>query len=403
MRVLVVTSTFPRWISDTEPSFVFELCKYLQIKGMQVDVLAPHCDGASEAEVMDGIRVYRYRYFLTRLQTLAYQGGIMAKIRKNPLNYLQVPFFILAQLIAVIGRLKSNRYDVVHCHWLIPQGLVCVMARILIGKSDTGFVCTSHGGDLFSLNNLMFQYLKRFVATHVDQLYVVSNAMKTHAITLGMAAEKISVMPMGVDLAHRFREVAGIKREQDRIIFVGRLVEKKGVEFLLEAFKKVQEKYPDIKLLIIGDGPLRESLELKTRDFNIQDSITFLGGIKSEELPDYYSSARIAVVPSVVASSGDQEGLGLVIIEAMGCGCVVVASDLPAVRDVIDEDCGVLVAPGDSFQLAEKMIWLLDNPKRRMEIAVKGNEKVRRFFSWEVCGGRYHQALKAFQKSETEN
>jgi glycosyltransferase involved in cell wall biosynthesis len=403
MRVLVVTSTFPRWASDTEPSFVFELCKYLQSNGMQIDVLAPHCYYASETEVLDGIRVYRYKYFLTRLQTLAYEGGIMAKIKNNPLNYLLVPLFLLGQLFAIIGCLKSDKYDLIHCHWLIPQGLVCVIARIVAGKPATALVCTSHGGDLFSLNNVIFQNMKRFVASRVDQLYVVSNAMKTHAISLGMKAEKISVMPMGVDLINRFKEVDGNQRIKKRVVFVGRLVEKKGVEFLLDAFKKVHAEFSDASLLIIGDGPLRESLELKARNLNVHESVSFLGGKKSEELPYYYSSASIVAVPSVVASSGDQEGLGLVIIEAMGCGCAVVASDLPAIRDIIDEECGVLVAPGDSMQLADKLICLLNNPKRRIEIADAGCEKVRSLFSWEVCGERYLEALNAFQRTEPGN
>ena len=398
MKVLVVTSTFPRWDSDTEPSFVFELCRYLCEQGMQIDVLAPHCHQARIYEQMDEVRVYRFSYFIHRWQNLAYQGGIMAKLRSHPTNYMQVPFFIVAQLFAVINRLRSEKYDVVHCHWLIPQGLVCVLARLLTGKKQTGLVCTSHGGDLFSLKNRIFVYLKRFITKNIDELYVVSNAMMDYALSLGINAEKISVKPMGVDLKYRFKAVETVQRDQNRIIFVGRLVEKKGVEYLLDAFNQVKLNHPDSRLLIIGDGPLRQSLEMKSKMLGLHNSVQFMGGISSEELAAYYSSAGIAVVPSIITPSGDQEGLGLVIIEAMGCGCAVVATDLPAVRDVIDEKTGVLVQPGNANQLAEKLVFLINNRDYRKQIAVRGNEQVNSHFSWDNCGQRYYKALMEFKR-----
>lgn len=396
IKVLVVTSTFPRWPSDTEPSFVLELCQYLFNRGMQIDVLAPHCKDARENEDMDGIRVYRYKYFIGRWQHLAYQGGIMAKLRTNPLNYVQVPFFMLAQLFAVAIRMRSGKYDVVHCHWLIPQGLVCVLAKMVAGKNNQpALVCTSHGGDLFALKNGIFQFLKLFITEKIDELYVVSNAMRNYAVSLGITGEKISVKPMGVDLEERFTADGSVLRDGKKIIFVGRLVEKKGVEYLLDAFTQVIKSCPAVQLLIIGDGPLRQGLEIKSRTLKIENSVEFLGGVKSADLSKYYSSAGIAVVPSIITSSGDQEGLGLVIIEAMGCGCAVVASDLPAVRDIIDENTGVLVQPGDAIQLAEKLVFLIQNPEAREDIASSGNQRVKSLFSWDICGDRYYKALVA--------
>ena len=105
---------------------------------------------------------------------------------------------------------------------------------------------------------------------------------------------------------------------------------KKGVAFLIEAVAILAERYPALMLNIIGDEPLRESLESLPIELSVQDKVHFIGSVLNEEVPDFLRATRISVMPSVVASSGDQEGLGLVAVEALGCGCAVVAFDLPA-------------------------------------------------------------------------
>lgn len=392
-RVLVVTSTFPRWRADSEPAFVFNLCRYLRGRGMDIDVLAPHAAGAARHEVMEGLNVFRYRYFFTRLQSLAYSGGILARLARNPLNYLLVPWFLLAQAVAVIRRIRSVEYDVIHAHWLIPQGLICALARGTLGERAPALVCTSHGGDLYALEYPLFRALKKWAAARSDCLCVVSNAMKIRALTLGVDSARIRVMPMGVDLRHTFRPVEGVARVRRRLIFVGRLVEKKGLDTLLEALSRLADEYPDIELLIAGDGPLRVPLERKALALGLSGKAVFLGSVASDRLPDLYSSADIAVVPSVIAASGDQEGLGLVIIEAMGCGCAVVASALDAIGDVVDAETGLFARPGDPADLAEKIRRLLEDPGYCRRLSERAREKVLSRFDWEITGEAYARLL----------
>ena len=150
---------------------------------------------------------------------------------------------------------------------------------------------------------------------------------------------------------------------------VGRLVEKKGVTFLLRALVLVRGKFPNIHLSIIGDGPLRQKLAQQATELGITDNLSFHGSVIQADLPRFYSRAAIAIIPSVVADSGDQEGLGLVTVEALGCGCAVVASDLPAIRDVIDPgENGLLAEPADANSIAEKIIYLLENEPHRFDI-----------------------------------
>ena len=394
LRILVLTSTFPRWPGDSEPSFVFNLCKYLQRHGIEPDVIAPHAAGVKKYEIMDNIPVYRYRYFFSRFETLAYAGGILANLKRNRLNYLLVPFLLFFQMIAVLRRLSAGNYRLIHAHWIIPQGFTGILARKIVGKGGLPVLCTSHGGDLYALNTPIFRILKRWTIKNSSCLSVVSNAMKDFARDLCNDKQDIRVMPMGVDLKNTFIPVAGIARKNSRLIFVGRLVEKKGVINLIKAVNILRQSISDIELLVVGDGPLRESLERETRNLKLEQHIHFMGAVAHEQLPEIYSSSTVAVVPSIIASTGDQEGLGLVIVEALGCGCAVVASDLGAIRDVLDEETGFLVKPSDSYDLAEKIKKVLFNRELRERLSLNGRKRIIGIFDMDASGKRYCDVIR---------
>ena len=141
-KVLVLTSTFPRWINDSEPAFVEYLSLQLA-KRHQVHILAPHTKGAMEHEVwpeqqkdnnknLPTIEVFRFRYFPESGQTLAYNGGIMANLDRNPFKYGLVPLFMLSQLFWIMRLHRQHQYDVIHAHWIIPQGLLSVLFNLNI-------------------------------------------------------------------------------------------------------------------------------------------------------------------------------------------------------------------------------------------------------------------------------
>jgi glycosyltransferase involved in cell wall biosynthesis len=116
--------------------------------------------------------------------------------------------------------------------------------------------------------------------------------------------------------------------------------------------------------------------------------------VPHHQLPELFSSAGIAVVPSIIDSAGDQEGLGLVVVEAMGCGCAVIASSLDAIRDVMDTDTGIFVMPDNSVDLAEKICLLFANRDLCHRLAIRGREKVTSQYDWQVAGARYYELIK---------
>ena len=396
-RVLVLTSTFPKWENDPEPAFVFELSRRL-VAYFDVTVLAPRSPGSKNQEIMGGLRVIRFPYFFRRWENLAtHGGGIMSRLRANPFNYLMVPLFLLGQFIALIHLLQRERFALIHAHWLIPQGLIAVIGLFLV-RCRTPLVCTSHGGDLFALRGKIFQRLKCWVMDRSHALTVVSQAMRSTVIDMGVALDKVRVISMGVDLQHRFTPDPTVERDTSELLFVGRLVEKKGLQVLLEAMPKVLAKYPTVRLTVAGAGPLEEELRVLSRKLDISDNVDFLGMVPQSKLPELYRRATLAVFPFLVAKSGDQEGFGLVQVEAMGCSCPVIAGDLPAIHDTTThEKSGLLFPPGNSEILAETILRALNNPDLCLRLAHAARKKVVENFDWEVVGKKY---AKLYEKIE---
>ncbi len=392
MRILVLTSTFPRYAGDTEPKFVLNLCQYLATAN-EIDVVAPHCKGTPTEEQIDSLHVHRFRYFFSRWETLAYNGGMLFKVRQNPLRLLLVPFFLSAQLLLTLELLRRKDYDVIHAHWIIPQGIVAVLARML-SRSNPAVVLTSHGGDLFALKGPLLSQLKRWVINRVDHLTVVSSAMREKAETLGLTQAEIDVIPMGVDSQDTFFPSPNIATREG-LIFVGRLVDKKGIEYLLRAMPRIRAEHPEAHLRIIGDGPLRDDLHTLCADLRITEHVTFEGALVNEAIPGFLQRAAIAVIPSVVAKSGDQEGAPVAIMETLACGCPTIVSDYPGARDIItDGETGLLVPQRDAEAIAEKVCFLLSNPEKQLELGAKGREFIQENYDWRVVSSKFNTVFK---------
>ena len=154
-RILVLSSTFPRWEGDTEPGFVFDLCRHLAAE-LEVTVLAPHAAGARLRETLAGVSVVRYRYGPSSWEKLAYGGGIMANLRRNPLLFLMLPPFFLGQLMALLALMRRLRPAALHAHWIVPQGMV--LAAALPGRTRPRAICTDHGSDV-AYRNFVFRPL----------------------------------------------------------------------------------------------------------------------------------------------------------------------------------------------------------------------------------------------------
>ena len=395
-KILVLTSTFPRWRDDIEPPFVYELCRRLS-KTFSVHVLAPHASGAAIEDRIGSIRVTRYRYFFSRWEDLAFHGGILANLKQNPLRYALVPLFILSQLVVLIRLLRRFQFDCVHAHWLIPQGWIAATACLFV-KSAPPVVVTSHGGDLYGLKGFVFNRMKRFVARRSAAVTVVSDAMRGVLKDLGIDDSHVNVIPMGVDLRNRF--VPAVQRPASGVLlFVGRLVEKKGLKYLIEALPSILEKHPHATLKIVGDGQEKDKIIDRLLRLGLAERVEFFGAIANENLTELYHNSDVVVFPSVVAGNGDREGFGLVLVEALGCECATVVTDLPAMRDIIQNGKTALVVPQkDARLLAEKISLMIDDECLRQSLGRQGRHYVLERFDWEIITSQYKELLLSVMK-----
>lgn len=375
-KLLITASTFPRWRGDTEPRFILDYAKAMG-KYYDVTVLAPATIGAKHREKLEGVKVIRYHYLpIYKWETLCYPGAIVPRIKEKKARILQVPFLMFALYINLLK--LSKKYDVVHAHWLIPQGIMqCFVNR--------PFIITGHGGDVKFLNHTIIGKLKVRCLKKAKAITVVSKTLEKVIYDL-YPNKKTQIIPMGCNT----KEFSPKKRvenyfnqgEKKVVLFVGRLEEIKGVEYLIEAMRDI-----DAYLVIVGKGSMSEHLKVCAKKY--KDKIMFLGPKTHEELPRIYASADLFVMPSITAKNGDKEGFGLVAIEAMASGLPIVATDSGGIVDVVSHgNNGLLVEEKNVEQLAENITNVLEDKQLYKELSQASLETAKQF-DYNVIARKY--------------
>ena len=324
----------------------------------------------------------------------------MSNLKKEPINYLLIPFFLSFQAICLYKHLKIKKYDLIHAHWLIPQGLICALVSTLSKKNTPPILCTMHGSDLVSLQNKFLLSLKAWALKKITRITVVSRSLIPYLEKLGYTNKDIDIRSMGVDLNNTFKNTLEKKNNIKQLIYVGRLVEIKGVNILIQAIYLLIKEFPDIKLQIIGDGPHRHQLESLTTSLGLDKNINFLGVIPNIELPAFYSSAGIAILPSIV-----QEGFGLVMVEAMGCECVPIVSDSESSREIITNNVnGLLFEMGNHEDLAERIRELLSDTEKYRHISQNARASVLDKYDWSNVVIKFNQIINSvIDRQKTDN
>ena len=376
-RLLVVASTFPASADDGTPAFIRDLAAY-EAREFDTEVLVPQVRGASRVETVEDMTVRRFRYFPRRWEDLA-NGAIIENLRNRRSRWLQVLPFFVAEIVALRRAVRRHRPDVLHVHWMIPQGVSALLAA-----RNIPWVVTTLGGDVYALNDPVSRRLKRAVLRRARAVTTMNEEMRRRLVDLGAADESTTVLPMGADVETIAVAGAGIDRDPGRILFVGRLVEKKGASVLLAALRALAD-HPGWKLDVVGDGPLRADLERQAAGL----PVTFHGTAGRTQLAAAYARAAIAVFPSKAASSGDQDGLPVALLEAMSAGCVVVGSRISGIdAAVMDRTSGLLVPPDDAPELARTLRELLHDTEFQRRISAAGMERAKDF-SVDTIGARY--------------
>jgi glycosyltransferase involved in cell wall biosynthesis len=380
VRVLYVVTAFPRTLGDVITPWLVETIQRLGTAGIEVEVLAPAYRGL-QSQVVRGIRVHRFRYAPADWETLSHDQTVPDRIRQRPLYLGLIPPYLACGMVAAARLARSGRFDLVHAFWPIPHAVLGLAAKYAGGLP---LISTFFGVELTWLRKQLpvLRPVLHQIVRHSDAVTAISSYTAGLLRELVPSARPILV-PFGatVDVGHHPlpRPAGG---NPYTLLFVGRLVERKGVHVLLDAMRLLVSNR-EVRLEIVGDGPMRDELAERAAVLGLGTSVRFAGLVSDADLAHHYSSCDVFVLPAVVDSKGDTEGLGVVLIEALAYGKPVIASGVGGIPDIVQHGrTGLLVPPGDSAALAEAVATYMDDPATAERLADAGRRHVQRTFSW---------------------
>jgi colanic acid/amylovoran biosynthesis glycosyltransferase len=271
-------------------------------------------------------------------------------------------------------------YDIVHCHFG-PNGQLGLYLRdigVVNGKVITSFHGYDIGQHIQAHGLLAYQDVFNRCEVITANSYFTKNKLKA----LGCDENKIVRIPMGLNLKKfKFQEKKIGQDEEIRILTVARLVEKKGLEYSIQALRRVVKEYPRIKYFIVGDGPLRDYLEERAVQFGLGNKINFLGWQSDREIVDLFAKCHIFILPSITTTDGDHEGQGLVLQEAQASGLPVICTRHNGFPEsIIDGTSGYLVSEKDECGISEKLLYLIENQNKWPEMGAAGRKFVQENF-----------------------
>ena len=386
MRILYITEIYPDpkrgvgvW-GGGERQF-YEISRRVAARGHDVTILTCRFPGQLAEETVENMKVYRI--------------GLSRDPKTGGARKAVLPIF---SYILRTARLATKLApEIIHCNTYFPVYSGMMAARSM----RVPLVSTFH--DIYGLRGWvrsqdsviwgLLGHLATTIAAQVphDRVISVSPQCKQKLMSLGIREEKITVIPNGVDL--KLFDSTQVEKVPNQILYVGRLVEFKHVDWLIEAFAEVLKEVPDAKLKIVGGGPERGNLEALVRRLGLQASVTFTGVTPTyEAVTHYYKESEIFVLPSIV------EGEAIVLKEAMAAGLPLIAMNIPGsgvLSLMRDGENGFLLESGRPELITEKLVQLLKDEKMRKRMGEAGRKFVEKF-DWDVIADH---TLEVYQKA----
>ena len=440
MKVLVIGSVYPRFQEDAEVPWLRTSIAHLKKAGVEIQVLAPAYKGLKSHDI-DGTPVNRFRYAPAAWEILTHEEGAPSKMASKPwLQLLAIPY-IINGFIQCLRICRKWKPDVIHAHWPFPHAYIALGAAKLF---KIPLVLNFHGAELLLIRKK--KWVKPLLKFAIGQAQAIfANSSFTASKIKALRNVNVEWSPYGTTLETRDeRDVILNEREDNlkrresqpclhgydraskvgatphpvtitphpvngkfKILFVGRHIERKGIRYLIESAKYLPQN--EFEIRIVGVGDLTEQLkqqacsaqaptlchpernEVKSKDpVNFSEiegspaSIIFTGKLSPEDLANEYKTANVFVLPAIVDSKGDTEGLGVVLIEAMELGLPIVASNVGGIPDVvIDGESGILVPEKDPVALADAFKRLASDPSLTGKLLAGARKRIDECFTWD--------------------
>jgi glycosyltransferase involved in cell wall biosynthesis len=388
MRIAVLASSYPRFQGDGTAPFVKSIAEALVKFGHDVEVIAPY-DVEVKPTGSKGVKIHRFKYALIKsFHIMGHGRALESDVRLRPVAILLLPFYLIAAFITLLRVTQRQKTEVIHVHWVLPNGPVAAMVAWF---RRIPFVVSLHGSDMFmARKNRLYRVVARWVFIQASSVTACSPELKKYALELG-APKTTELFAWGADPqvfkpADNLPELRLKLGWNDGIIIttLGRLVYKKGFDILLKALPPVLNKYPLVKVIIGGDGPLLVELHDLAKAIGISESVQFIGRVPWNEVSAILAAGNIFVLPSVRDVAGNLDGLPTVLLEAMGCGSAIIASDIGGVSLAIrNHENGLLVNPGSVDELTQALLKLVNDLAYREILGEAARKTVVDELNWE--------------------
>ncbi|CDG65352.1 MAG: hypothetical protein PWQ15_295 [Methanobacterium sp.] len=392
IKIGVITSAYPDYEDDPHGIFVHRLMREIVKNGHEVHVIAPYTGGETEY-TLEGVHVERFHYFYPRrFERLSGRAGMIDNVKEGLLVKIQIFTFLFFNVYYSLRKL--NRMDVIHVQWPIPNGLGALFLKKLYGIP---YINTIHGEEVHLSKRYHLLFALHWLVNNSTKTITNSNATRKFCFDAGLDGDKIDVIPFGVDT--EFFRPLDVYKDEDifQILSVGYLIERKGFEYLIKAMPDVLKEHKNARLKIVGSGPLESKLKTLIYELGLGNEVKIVSNVSDEELLMTYNSADLFVLPSIVDSQGNTEGLGVVLLEAMACGLPVMGSNVGGIPDIIrDGDTGILFTEKDSSIIAEKINLVMENKSQMENIATNGIKEVKMKFSWDKIAKDYSRIYRDY-------
>jgi glycosyltransferase involved in cell wall biosynthesis len=385
LDLLFLTQTYPRFEGDTAGPFIRDLARGLVRLGDRVTVLAPHAAGVPARWEDQGVETVTFRYAPESYEVLGYGRSLEADERVKGGAAIAAPLYALGLLRAIR---KTRRFDLVHAHWIVPNGVIAAMAGsfpLAIGL---------HGSDVFLAEKPGVRRAAAWALRRSRLLTGCSPELVNRVRALGFPEERSRVIPYGVDVdtfcpgRSDWRERLGIPEDAPLILSVGRMATKKGFHVLMEALPEILASGAHV--VLAGGGDLLPDFQRQASRFDGQ--LHLPGPVLRDTLPDLYRAADLFVLPAVHDSKGNVDGLPNVILEAMASGLPVVASGISGIPLAVEDGLtGLLVPERDPAALAGALRKLLADPALARAMGERGRRKAETELTWDAVASRYRE------------
>jgi glycosyltransferase involved in cell wall biosynthesis len=428
MKICMLTSSYPKYPGETTAPFIEEIAAGLVRRGHCVHVVAPYHRDIRRAPIERGVHLHFFRYSPVRaLNVFGYAESLQADVGLRAAAIAAAPLAVGAGMLALLrvtatrtknqelrtkgmrtvpgsrfSVLGSQRFDLIHAHWVLPNGTPAALVARLRGLP---LVISLHGSDVYLAERaapLALVAAATFRAA--GAITACSGDLRERALRLGARADAVAVVPYGVD-ARAFqpdpeagalvKAELGLAPDTPLLISVSRLVYKKGLTYLLEAFPRILADHPSAVLVIAGYGDLREELERRAAKLGVTASVRFPGQLERERAARYIAAASVHVVPSIRDQRGNVDGLPNALLEGMGTGRPIVASRVAGIPDVIsDGQHGLLTPERDPAALAEAIGRLLGDRELAERLGAAARRRVLEELTWDIAAERFERAYE---------